>query len=67
MFIYICECVGLRNIVIMVYLYITMFYLINDLNLNLNLKIEEKKSWIQVPVVLTGNYKKKSSHTFPFR
>jgi hypothetical protein len=30
-------------------------------------KIEEEKSWTQVPVVVTGNYKKKSSYTFLFR
>ena len=36
MFIYVCECIGLRNIVIMMYMYLTMLYPINDLNLNLN-------------------------------
>ena len=35
MFIYVCECIGLRNIVIMMYMYLTMLYPINDLNLNL--------------------------------
>ena len=35
MFIYVCECIGLRNIVIMIYMYLTMLYPINDLNLNL--------------------------------
>jgi hypothetical protein len=37
MFIYACECIELRNIVIMMYMYLTMLYPINDLNLNLNL------------------------------
>jgi hypothetical protein len=33
MFIYVCECIGLRNIVIMMYMYLTMLkYPINDLN-----------------------------------
>ena len=36
MFIYACECIELRNIVIMMYMYLTMLYPINDLNLNLN-------------------------------
>ena len=32
------ECIGLRNIVIMMYIYLTMLYLINDLNwIELNL------------------------------
>jgi hypothetical protein len=36
MFIYVCECIGLCNIVIMMhmYMYLTMLYPINDLNLN---------------------------------
>ena len=34
--IYACECIGLRNIVIMMYMYLAMLYPINDLNLNLN-------------------------------
>ena len=33
MFIYVCECIGLRNIVIMKYMYLAMLYPINDLNL----------------------------------
>ena len=37
MFIYVCGCIGLRNIVIMMYMYLTMLYPINDLNLNLNI------------------------------
>ena len=28
--IYVCECIGLRNIVIMMYMYLTMLYPIND-------------------------------------
>ena len=36
MFIYVCDCIGLRNIVIMKYMYLAMLYPINDLNLNLN-------------------------------
>ena len=48
MFIYACECIGLRNIVIMMYMYLTMLYPINDLNLNLN-----KQTWnICVPVTI---------------
>ena len=38
MFIYVCDCIGLRNIVIMKYMYLAMLYPINDLNLNLNLR-----------------------------
>ena len=34
MFIYVCDCIGLRNIVIMKYMYLAMLYPINDLNLN---------------------------------
>jgi hypothetical protein len=34
--IYACECIGLRNIVIMMYMYLDMLYPINDFNLNLN-------------------------------
>ena len=34
-FLYVCECIGLRNITIMMYMYLTMLYPINDLNLNL--------------------------------
>ena len=30
MFIFACECIGLRNIVIMMYTYLTMLYPIND-------------------------------------
>jgi hypothetical protein len=37
MFIYVCQCIGLRNIVILMYMYLTMLYPINDLNLNLNI------------------------------
>jgi hypothetical protein len=37
MFIYVCQCIGLRNIVIMMYMYLTMLYPINDLNFNLNI------------------------------
>jgi hypothetical protein len=33
MFIYVCGCIGLRNIVIIMYMYLTMLYPINDLNL----------------------------------
>ena len=33
----VCECIGLRNIVIMMYMYLSMLNPINDLNLNLNL------------------------------
>ena len=40
MFIYACECIGLRNIVIMMYMYLAMLYPINDLNLNLNLNLK---------------------------
>jgi len=32
MFIYACECIGLRNIVIMMYMYLAMLYPINDFN-----------------------------------
>ena len=39
MFIYVCECIGLRNIVIMMYMYLTMLYPINDLNLNLKITL----------------------------
>ena len=31
MFIYVCDCIGLRNIVIMKYMYLAMLYPINDL------------------------------------
>jgi hypothetical protein len=41
MFIYVCKCIGLHNIVIMMYMHFTMLYPINDLNLNLNLKINQ--------------------------
>ena len=34
MFIYVCDCIGLHNIVIMKYMYLAMLYPINDLNLN---------------------------------
>ena len=40
MFIYACECIGLRNIVIMMYMYLAMLYPINDLNMNLNLNLK---------------------------
>jgi hypothetical protein len=36
MFIYACDCIGLRNTVIMMYMYLTMLYPINDLNLKYN-------------------------------
>jgi hypothetical protein len=39
MFIYVCECIGLRNIVIMMYMYLTMLYPINDLNLNYEMTV----------------------------
>ena len=42
MFIYVCDCIGLRNIVIMKYMYLAMLYPINDLNLNYKKKIKEK-------------------------
>ena len=32
-YIYVCDCIGLRNIVIMKYMYLAMLYPINDLNL----------------------------------
>jgi hypothetical protein len=32
MFIYVCDCIGLRNIVITKYMYLAMLYPINDLN-----------------------------------
>ena len=48
MFIYVCECIGLRNIVIMMYMYLTMLYPINDLNLNLNLNLNSlRKSFLE--------------------
>ena len=39
MFIYVCECVGLRNIVIMMYMYLTMLYPINDLKIRVITKL----------------------------
>jgi hypothetical protein len=45
MFIYVCECIGLRNIVIMMYMYLTMLYPINDLNLNLKKFKHRSKMW----------------------
>ena len=40
MFIYVCDCIGLRNIVIMKYMYLAMLFPINDLNLNKWFSIE---------------------------
>ena len=34
MFIYVCDCIELGNIVIMKYMYLAMLYPINDLDLN---------------------------------
>ena len=45
MFIYVCDCIGLRNIVIMMYMYLAMLYPINDLNLNL---FDNTKSALQL-------------------
>ena len=42
MFIYACECIGLRNTVIMMFLYLTMLYPINDLNLKYN-RVEDRE------------------------
>ena len=44
MFIYVCDCIGLRNIVIMKYMYLAMLYPINDLNDLNNLIIFIKKT-----------------------
>ena len=60
MFIYARECIGLRNIVIMMYLNLTMLYPINDFEFELNTRINNT-------IMLSGKYIVKGSTFFQMR